>query len=195
MAVSRALRFQVFRRDGHTCQYCGGQPPDVALVVDHVVPAALGGPDTPENLTTSCRECNSGKAATPPDAPIVAAVSDRQEAYRAEMERLAAAAQSEREAHDLAWFTTSWEEYAWGGGWGGHVGPADLPDNWRGSLRTWLARGLTRDDIEYAMVKAQDKQGMRADGVFRYMAGVCWRMLTQREEEAAEAINGDGGDE
>lgn len=190
MAVTKSMRFQIFRRDGHVCQYCGGTPPDVALVVDHVVPAALGGPDTPDNLVTSCRECNSGKSATPPDAPVVEAVSERQRAYLAQMERLAQEAQDHRESRDLDWFTQSWEKCLWGSGWNRDAGPAELPDNWAASVRTWLSRGLTPHDIEFAMRKAQDKDRMRSDDVFRYMAGVCWRMLTQREEAAAEALNG-----
>jgi 5-methylcytosine-specific restriction endonuclease McrA len=29
--VSRRLRLEVLRRDGHTCRYCGAQAPDVKL--------------------------------------------------------------------------------------------------------------------------------------------------------------------
>ena len=74
MAVNKRLRFEVLRRDGFRCQYCGAAPAEAELQIDHVVPAALGGTDDPENLTTACGPCNSGKAATPPDAEMVAAV-------------------------------------------------------------------------------------------------------------------------
>jgi hypothetical protein len=56
-----ALRFQVLRRDGFTCQYCGGKPPDVKLHVDHLHPWSLGGLNVLENLRTSCEACNLGK--------------------------------------------------------------------------------------------------------------------------------------
>jgi 5-methylcytosine-specific restriction endonuclease McrA len=72
MAVSKALRFQVLRRDGHACRYCGRTPPEVKLHVDHVVAVALGGADTPDNLVTACSECNGGKSAIPADAAMVA---------------------------------------------------------------------------------------------------------------------------
>lgn len=36
MAVSKRTRFEVLRRDGHICQYCGEKAPDVTLHVDHV---------------------------------------------------------------------------------------------------------------------------------------------------------------
>jgi DnaD/phage-associated family protein len=61
--VSNSLRFEVFQRDEHTCQYCGRKAPEVELQVDHLIPVARGGTDHFENLITSCRECNSGKSA------------------------------------------------------------------------------------------------------------------------------------
>ncbi|MGI8909388.1 MAG: HNH endonuclease [Rubrobacteraceae bacterium] len=61
--VSNALRFEIFQRDKHTCQYCGRRAPEVELQADHLIPVALGGTDAFENLITSCRECNSGKSA------------------------------------------------------------------------------------------------------------------------------------
>lgn len=60
--ISSSLRFDVFQRDNHTCQYCGRTPPDVKLVIDHLIPVAQGGTDIFENLVTSCEECNSGKS-------------------------------------------------------------------------------------------------------------------------------------
>ncbi|MEJ7724319.1 MAG: hypothetical protein WKF64_08445 [Ilumatobacteraceae bacterium] len=35
--ISRRLRFEILRRDGHTCRYCGARAPDVPLTVDHVI--------------------------------------------------------------------------------------------------------------------------------------------------------------
>jgi len=65
MAISKRVRFEVFKRDRFTCQYCGRRPPDVMLEVDHVVPRVEGGGDEIENLTTSCVPCNRGKAGIP----------------------------------------------------------------------------------------------------------------------------------
>jgi len=51
-------RFNVFLRDKFHCQYCG-EPAD--LTFDHVVPRALGGRTTWENVTTACAPCNLRK--------------------------------------------------------------------------------------------------------------------------------------
>lgn len=58
----KRLRFEIFKRDAFTCQYCGAQPPDVVLVVDHITPVAAGGSNDPLNLITACQACNQGKA-------------------------------------------------------------------------------------------------------------------------------------
>lgn len=42
-SLSKSLRFEIFKRDNFSCQYCGATPP----------------------LITSCNICNSGKAARP----------------------------------------------------------------------------------------------------------------------------------
>lgn len=59
--LGKKLRFEVFKRDKFTCQYCGSKAPDVVLVVDHIRPVAKGGENELLNLTTSCQVCNSGK--------------------------------------------------------------------------------------------------------------------------------------
>lgn len=62
MSIGQRVRFEVFKRDRFTCQYCGRKAPDVILHADHVTPRAAGGGDDILNLVTSCRECNLGKS-------------------------------------------------------------------------------------------------------------------------------------
>lgn len=59
--LPKKIRFEVFKRDKFTCQYCGQQAPDVILEVDHIKPVAEGGTDDMINLITACRDCNRGK--------------------------------------------------------------------------------------------------------------------------------------
>jgi len=63
VSISKTLRFEVFKRDGFECQYCGNCPPGVVLEVDHITPKKLKGSDDIDNLITSCFDCNRGKGA------------------------------------------------------------------------------------------------------------------------------------
>lgn len=49
-------------RDKWTCRYCGEAVTTATATLDHIVPQSCGGPSTPENLTTTCRTCNSIKS-------------------------------------------------------------------------------------------------------------------------------------
>ncbi|QUT07939.1 HNH endonuclease [Sphingobium phenoxybenzoativorans] len=62
-AISKTARFEVFKRDGFTCQYCGNHPPHAILEVDHIIAVAAGGENDEDNLVTACFNCNRGKAA------------------------------------------------------------------------------------------------------------------------------------
>jgi cytochrome c553 len=62
-SLSPKIRFEVFKRDRFTCQYCGGKAPDVVLHCDHIQPVADGGANDLMNLVTACAGCNGGKGA------------------------------------------------------------------------------------------------------------------------------------
>jgi len=57
------LRFEIFKRDNFTCQYCGRNVREdkVKLHCDHIIPRNKGGLFVDNNLITSCEECNLGK--------------------------------------------------------------------------------------------------------------------------------------
>lgn len=59
--ISKKVRFEVFKRDLFTCQYCGRSAPEVILNADHIKPVFTGGKTEIMNLITSCFDCNSGK--------------------------------------------------------------------------------------------------------------------------------------
>ena len=48
----------VYRRDGHTCQYCGSASD---LTLDHVLPISRGGRTAWNNVVCCCRKCNARK--------------------------------------------------------------------------------------------------------------------------------------
>lgn len=59
--IGNTKRFEIFKRDGFSCQYCGRTPPVAILELDHITPVSKGGDNDPLNLITSCFECNRGK--------------------------------------------------------------------------------------------------------------------------------------
>lgn len=59
--ISTTTRFEVFKRDSFTCQYCGRKAPEVVLELEHIEPHSKGGSDDILNLITSCWACNNGK--------------------------------------------------------------------------------------------------------------------------------------
>ncbi len=58
---------ELFRRDRHTCLYCGRRHADAGLTRDHVVPVSRGGRDVWSNVVTACRRCNARKGCRTPD--------------------------------------------------------------------------------------------------------------------------------
>jgi hypothetical protein len=62
-SITKKTRFEIFKRDSFTCQYCGSKAPDVVLEVDHLNPVKHGGENDLLNLITSCFVCNRGKSA------------------------------------------------------------------------------------------------------------------------------------
>lgn len=60
--ISPRIRARVMERDGFRCRRCGAGPNDDRLVLDHIMPVALGGSDDESNLQTLCETCNLGKS-------------------------------------------------------------------------------------------------------------------------------------
>ncbi len=58
---------ELFRRDRHTCMYCGREQADEALTRDHVMPLSRGGQDVWSNVVTACKRCNAHKGRRTPE--------------------------------------------------------------------------------------------------------------------------------
>jgi 5-methylcytosine-specific restriction endonuclease McrA len=56
-------RREIYDRDNGTCRICRNSLPYApgGFAIDHIVPIALGGPDTPANLQLTCQPCNREK--------------------------------------------------------------------------------------------------------------------------------------
>lgn len=59
-------RINIFRRDGDTCQYCARSFSKSELTIDHVVPRAMGGRSTWDNVVCCCVACNRKKGGRTP---------------------------------------------------------------------------------------------------------------------------------
>lgn len=57
----------LFKRDAHTCLYCGHQFQGRDLSRDHVRPLSLGGADAWNNVVTACKRCNNHKGCRLPE--------------------------------------------------------------------------------------------------------------------------------
>ena len=60
-------RSKLFRRDRHTCAYCGQRFGENVLQCEHMVPASRGGRWTWMNLVSACGACNGRKADRTPE--------------------------------------------------------------------------------------------------------------------------------
>lgn len=171
MAVSRSLRFQVLRRDGYRCHYCGATAAEAKLTVDHVTATALGGTDTADNLVTACEPCNGGKSATPADAALVAQVQQRDTQFR---EAVTVATEEDRKRR---WFAEAFLD-AWDLG--------ELPPGWKKTIDAYRQQGLAPDVWDEIISIARAKANL--DDPFRYCCGIARRKVAEIQEQAAEAF-------
>lgn len=180
MAVSKRTRYEVLRRDNHTCRYCGATAPDAKLTVDHVTPVALGGTDDPNNLVAACRDCNYGKASTSPDAALVDDVKQADVQWAAAMKRAAEIRAAEREQEDeyVAVFDSAWGNLRY------------KPDAYRDSLVQLRNAGLPVEELEDAALIAVTNRGI--EDRWRYFCGVAWRKVAKLQDIAKALIEAEG---
>jgi hypothetical protein len=185
MAVGKKLRFEIFKRDGFTCQYCGRTPPDVVLNCDHVTPVSKGGTDDQENLITACFDCNSGKSnisldqVIKPLAEQVEIAKERREQAVAYNEFLTSIRQEEDDAIERVgtyWYnslaTSDEDRNRW------VFGPSR-----KQSIRTFLKSLVETEIIEAAeLAIARKPATVEVDeDCWKYFCGVCWKKIRSRK--------------
>lgn len=57
----------VYRRDGHKCQYCGCHLNAKNASIDHVMPRSRGGGHSWDNIVSACKPCNRKKSNRTPE--------------------------------------------------------------------------------------------------------------------------------
>lgn len=187
MSLPKKLRFEVFRRDGFTCAYCGRSPPEVVLHADHVVPRSDGGPDAAENLITACADCNLGKGArrldSPPRPMVTQGVVDEAR-ERLEQARAYAALQAELQAlvaEQVAEVDALWWE-TFNGTWSEDsrlmMCETDYPEDV--SVRGFLRRIGLASVLEAVRITGERFPGLTGGTPRRYFYGVCHGMARDR---------------
>ncbi|MFE7799052.1 HNH endonuclease [Nocardia sp. NPDC057440] len=187
MPVSKRVRYEVLRRDNHSCKYCGAAAPDVALTVDHVVPVALGGGDDPSNLVAACSDCNSGKTSTSPDGPLVSDVKQDAMRWAAAIRQAAEERQASQRGRTAVedWFLKIWKSWTYGGPNGDKYTVA-IPDNFGQSIHQILAAGLEPHDLEELVGVAMRCKTTKDE--WKYFCGCCWRRVREAQERAQEIL-------
>ena len=192
--VPTRVRFEVLKRDGFMCVYCGKGPPSVLLHVDHIDPVAGGGGNDVPNLATACDRCNLGKGAIPLDSAAEAHLRSRNtEREKGIAEQVQLYNEWKREARtiqetDIRAIESEWaalNPYGYG-----------LRREHAGSVARFL-KSLTREDVIDAMTIAAGRVdvkdrfyqhgralvggvvGREMDSRFKYTAGICWKWIRE----------------
>lgn len=181
-SIGKRLRFEVFKRDGFVCRYCGANPMTAVLQVDHVVPVSKGGTNDPVNLVTSCFSCNSGKSNIEMGESRLP-VSFNAEAIRehAEQTREYLAAQKamvKARASVADEVSSYWEEKT-----GFCMTPANLATARRFCQHIPLTEIIEAIDITIG--KMPLNSGYQAFNAFRYFCGICWKRMPPKEKGSA----------
>lgn len=171
--ISKKLRFEVFKRDGFVCQYCGAHPPSVILHVDHIHPVAEGGTNDIDNLITACEPCNLGKGAgLLSDAPKslkekAESIAEREEQLRGYNAILMARADR---IEDEAWQIAA------------ELDGVDYVERYNranlASIKRFLER-LPFEEVRSSAESACGRFGVSSNRSFRYFCGICWAKIRE----------------
>lgn len=172
MALSKRKRFEVFKRDGFHCQYCGRTPPGVVLHVDHIIPQSADGSDEMENLVTSCCDCNLGKSDVPlgqVPSPLIDKMEVLEEkraqlkAYNRLVKRLKRQENEQVEIIADA-FTDGFPGY-------------QLSERFKRVSVKKFVSSLPTEKVEEFMATACSRFADDRDRAIRYFCGMCWKRI------------------
>lgn len=168
--ISKRTRFDVFKRDGFCCQYCGQKPPTVVLEIDHIHPVSEGGGNSKDNLITACFDCNRGKSnnllTTMPEslqerAQFLQEKQDQLKAYSRLLKSI-----KKQEAEAVGGVELAFQEY---------YGDMSFTVKFRESVRQFLEK-LPYDVVENAMHRACNKTNDSSNAT-KYFCGICWNII------------------
>lgn len=172
MAVNKRIRFEVFKRDGYRCRYCGATSAEARLTIDHLVPISLGGLNRAENLVVACWDCNSGKHDVPLDSePMIPAVRDDAERWARAIEVCAQIALTDMEERRqrIREFDERWMSWSRPGSrLKKHRFEAPRPQTWVGIVDGLLLGGLPFEILLNCLDIAMSDESIFLNNVFRH---------------------------
>ncbi len=175
VAISKRLRFEVFKRDRFECQYCGQTPPAVVLHCDHIVPVSEGGETSLDNLVTACQPCNLGKSNIRLDqvplslAERSAEVIEREAqiaGYEAVLKERRMRLEAEAE-EVLGLYCDLWRQDG-------------IRKDWFTSIKRFVEQ-LGLDQCLWAMERAHQQYRYAHRKGFSYFCGICWNKIRDKE--------------
>lgn len=174
-SISKRVRFEVFKRDGFRCQYCGAHPPKAVLHVDHIIPVAENGTNDETNLVTSCDNCNFGKGARSLDE-IPKSLESRAEDTKEKEEQILGyskimAARRQR-IEDDCWIAVGPFVSQFGGD------DRSIRRDWFQSVKRFVNE-LGVHEVFDAMEIAVDRFPRSESRAFKYFCGICWKKIKE----------------
>lgn len=172
--ISKTVRFEVFKRDGFVCQYCGAHPPNAALEVDHIQPVSDGGGNQEGNLVTACFNCNRGKGARSLSS-VPKSLSHRAAEASEREEQLRGYSAVMMEIRDRieadAWAVAEKIQPGASDGWSAA---------WLESVKRFVEKIGVFECLDAADIARAKKPYSEAQR-FRYFCGVCWRKIERTQ--------------
>lgn len=173
--ISKRTRFEIFKRDQFTCQYCGDHPPKVILHIDHIVAVANGGASSIDNLVTACDGCNLGKSDVPLSS-IPQSLADKAALIEEAEEQLrgyhAIIQAKESRLDGEVWQV--WEIF--------EPGAKEMRRDYFRSIRRFIET-LGVFAVKNSMDAAVNKFYFRpSHSTFKYFCGICWNKIKRDEQ-------------
>lgn len=177
-AISKRKRFNIFKRDGFICQYCGQSPPNVKLELDHIMPVSRGGSDDDTNLITACFACNRGKAAgsldNVPPSLVDRLVDETERAEQLDAFNRFLMGKRRKEAAQRAQLARMWSD---------SIG-FSLDDTQKRQFGVFLNRlpvAEVMDAIDVVTCSVDRWDEVDAMRAWKYFCGVCWTKIKRGE--------------
>jgi hypothetical protein len=178
--VSKRTRFEIFKRDYFTCQYCGKTPPKVVLHIDHILPVSKGGKSDRGNLITSCADCNLGKSnillSSLPE-PLAEQITEQRERLEQVQAFNKFLAKSRKQSlADCMEVRSLWESACRDFKWDGWPSSRDR------SVCVFLSHlslhhVLNAADI--AISRKEPSNWSTEDNCWKYFCGICWKKIKE----------------